>query len=228
MNKNFKKHVKDTEKRMLLKTIFLILIFIGIVLLYVFSGIDYSVISFFLSCFFYVFFSITTKKERNDKKKYGVDVDRNVYLYLKDDVNKLKSVCDVLEVDFDSFKYNGSLLDFVQMLIDRNQVIFLKKNFDLNEAINTINKLLMYRRCSILLNIYEVLERDNELIKEKRKTKVNNDLNDLATIGDILGKSGIRLVTIYSENDVFSKFARIDGYLLTVVFIDNEDKEKDD
>lgn len=228
MNKNFKKHVKDTEKRMLLKTIFLILIFIGIVLLYVFSGIDYGVISFFLSCFFYVFFSITTKKERNDKKKYGVDVDRNVYLYLKDDVNKLKSVCDVLEVDFDSFKYNGSLLDFVQMLIDRNQVIFLKKNFDLNEAINTINKLLMYRRCSILLNIYEVLERDNELIKEKRKTKVNNDLNDLATIGDILGKSGIRLVTIYSENDVFSKFARIDGYLLTVVFIDNEDKEKDD
>lgn len=228
MNKNFKKHVKDTEKRMLLKTIFLILIFIGIVLLYVFSGIDYGAISFFLSCFFYVFFSITTKKERNDKKKYGVDVDRNVYLYLKDDVNKLKSVCDVLEVDFDSFKYNGSLLDFVQMLIDRNQVIFLKKNFDLNEAINTINKLLMYRRCSILLNIYEVLERDNELIKEKRKTKVNNDLNDLATIGNILGKSGIRLVTIYSENDVFSKFARIDGYLLTVVFIDNEDKEKDD
>ena len=228
MNKNFKKHVKDTEKRMLLKTIFLILIFIGIVLLYVFSGIDYGVISFFLSCFFYVFFSITTKKERNDKKKYGVDVDRNVYLYLKDDVSKLKSVCDVLEVDFDSFKYNGSLLDFVQMLIDRNQVIFLKKNFDLNEAINTINKLLMYRRCSIVLNIYEVLERDNELIKEKRKTKVNNDLNDLATIGDILGSSGIRLVTIYSENDVFSKFARIDGYLLTVVFIDNEDKEKDD
>ena len=228
MNKNFKKHVKDTEKRMLLKTIFLILIFIGIVLLYVFSGIDYEVISFFLSCFFYVFFSITTKKKRNDKKKYGVDIDRNVYLYLKDDVSKLKSVCDVLEVDFDSFKYNGSLLDFVQMLIDRNQVIFLKKNFDLNEAINIINKLLMHRRCSIFLNIYEVLERDNELIKEKRKVKVNNDLNDLATIGDILEKSGIRLVIIYSENDVFSKFARIDGYLLTVVFIDNEDKEKDD
>ena len=186
MNKSFKKHVKDTEKRVVVKIIFLILIFIGIVLLYVFSGIDYGVISFFLSCFFYVFFSIITKKERKIKKKYGVDVDRNAYLYLKNDVSKLKSVCDILEIDFDFSQYNNSLLDFVQTLIDRNQVVFLEKNFNLDECINTINKLLMYRRCSVLLNIYEVLERDSELIKEKRKEKINNDLNDLATIGDIL------------------------------------------
>ena len=38
MNKNFKKHVKDTEKRFLIRFIFLILVFIGIVLVYIFSG----------------------------------------------------------------------------------------------------------------------------------------------------------------------------------------------
>ena len=58
------------------------------------------------------------------------------------------------------------------------------------------------------------------MIKEKRKKFINNDLNDLAIIKEILQKSGISLIVLVPENEGFSKIARIDGYLLTVVSSD--------
>ena len=220
MNKNFKRYVKSKETKVLFR-LFLILFFIVLlVFLYTFSGINYTLLTWFILAIFYKIFSITTKKERKNQKKYGVDVDCNNYVVLKNDKQFLEKFSVILETDVNFEGFNKLLVDYTQSLIDKNQVVFIEKNFKLNEVVDSINSLLLYRRYNRLLGIYEILQHDNELIKEKRKKFINNDLNDLAIIKEILQESGISLIVLVPENEGFSKIARIDGYLLTVVSSD--------
>lgn len=236
MNKNFKRYVRHTEKKVLFRLILILLFVIVLVFLYAFSGINDTILTWCILAIFYVIFSITTKKEKKNQKKYGVDVDRNSYVVLKNNRNFLEMFSHILEVDINLNDFNNSLVDYVQSLIDKNQVVFVEKNFKLREVVDSINSLLLYRRYNKLVSIYEILQYDNELIKDKRKNSINNDFNDLAVIGEILESSGLELVTLTPENEGFSKIARIDGYLLTVVSSDKFlelrnlyfNKEKDD
>ena len=58
---------------------------------------------------------------------------------------------------------------------------------------------------------------DDEIISLRRKDNIINDLHDLAIIRSILESNHLELITFFAPNDGFSKLARIDGYVLTVV-----------
>ena len=236
MNNDFKRYVKRSEKKVLFRLILVLFFVVVLVFLYAFSGINDLLLTWIISAIFYVIFSATTRKEKKNQKKYGIDVDRNSYVVLKNDRDFLKRFSDILEVDINLEEFNNSLVDYVQSLIDKNQIVFIEKNFKLKELVDSINNLLLYRRYNKLVSVYEILQYDNDLIKEKRQNSINNDFNDLAIVREILEESGIELITLVPENEGFSKIARIDGYLLTVVSRDKFlklrnlyfNKEKDD
>ena len=157
MNKNFKRYVKRTEKKVLFRLMLILFFVIGMILLYAFSGINDTLLTWSILGIFYIIFSVTTRKEKRNQKKYGVDLDKNSYVVLKNDRDFLRRFSDILEVDITLDNFNNSLVDYVQSLIDKNQVVFIEKNFKLKKVVDSINSLLLYRRYNKLVSIYEIL-----------------------------------------------------------------------
>ncbi len=182
------------------------------------------------SCFFLLFIiviSISTKKDRLRKEKYklNMDVDSNIYIPLVLDNDYLNKISKEIN-NYINLPQFDNLVNYVQYMIDNKHMVFLEKNFKLNEAINLINDLLMKQNYNCKININDILNNDNEIFKLRRKDKINCDYHDLALIRSLLEENNLELICFFSPNDGFSKLARIDGYILTIVSLENVDSLK--
>lgn len=67
------------------------------------------------------------------------------------------------------------------------------------------------------IDINDILNNDNEIIKSRRKDNINTDFYDLAQIRLILEKKQLELIRFFAPNDGFSKLARIEDYILSII-----------
>lgn len=217
MNNKFSDFVKKSKVSVLSKLIGFFLLVV-IVVLIAYATIPIVVIPCSLVLVGIIFY-ITTDKERKQTIKYrlGVDVDNNIYIPLVLDNDYLKKVSSEFNNAIEIPNNFDSLVSYVQYMIDNNQMIFVKKKFKLDDIVNLINNLMKNQNINYSIDKNDITKNDDEIIKLRRKDNIINDFHDLAIIRAILESNQLELIRFYAPNDGFSKTARIDGYVLTVV-----------
>lgn len=216
MKNTFKNHIRKTESKLIMKLLLIVLFILALVLIYLFSGIPYALISFLISAIFYIIFTLMQKKEDKIMEKYGISINTNTYIGLKSNHEFLLKLCNILEVPFILPKTKKPLVEYIDYLINKNKMIFINKNFKLDNVITLINEFLKNNNYDLFININDILIKDTYLIREKREKNINNDLNDFSSINEILENNGYELIIFYARNEEFSKLARIDGYIITI------------
>lgn len=217
MNNKFSDFVKKSKISVLSKLIGFFLLVV-IVVLIAYATIPIIVVPCSLVLIGIIFY-ITTDKERKQAIKYrlDVDIDNNVYIPLVLDNDYLKKVSSEFNNAIEIPNSFDNLVSYVQCMIDNNQMIFVEKKFKLDDIVNLINNLMKYQNINYSIDKNDITKNDDEIIKLRRKDNIINDFHDLAVIRAILESNQLELIRFYAPNDGFSKMARIDGYVLTVV-----------
>ena len=219
MNNKFSDFVKKSKISTLSKLIGLFLLVIIVVLI---AFVTKPII--IIPCFFVlvvIVFSITTNKERKQNIKYrlGIDIDNNIYIPLVLDSDYLNKVSSEFNNPVEVPNNIDSLVSYVQYMIDNNQMIFVQKKFKLDDIVNLLNNLMQHQNLNYSIDKNDIIKTDDEIISLRRKDNIINDIHDLAIIRSILEHNQLELITFFAPKDGFSKLARIDGYVLTVVSI---------
>jgi len=226
MNNKFSDFVKKTKIKVALRLIVFTILVVGIsLILYKIK----SVLLFICLLFVGVIISgILADKERKKVLKYkiGTDVDNNFYIPLVLDNDYLNNISSQFNTPIEVPGNINSLVNYVQYMIDNNQMIFVQKNFKLDDIIDSLNYLMQYQKFTYKLNKDDIIKNDDETIALRRKDNVSTDFHDLAMIRSILESNHLELACFYAPKDGFSKFARIDGYVLAVVSIEKVDQIK--
>lgn len=219
MNNRFSDFVKKSIISTLAKLIGFFLLVI-IVVLIACTTIPFVVIPCFLILVGIIFY-ISDNKERKKISKYklGTDIDNNIYIPLVLDVDYLKKVSSEFNNKIEIPNNFDNLVDYVQFMIDNNQIIFVEKNFKLDDIVSLLNNLMKNKNINYSIDKNDIIKTDDEIIKLRRKDSIINDFHDLAIIRSILESNKLELIRFFAPNDGFSKVARIDGYILGIVTI---------
>ncbi len=222
MNNKFSDFVKRVKISVLLALIgfFLAFVILAVVIVVLIESVPIPILV--IPCFLILFgivFYITIEKQRKRVVKYrlGVDVDNNIYIPLVLDNDYLKKVSSVFNHSLEVPDNIDNLVSYVQYMIDNNQMIFVQKKFKLEDIINLLNSLMKHQNINYSIDKNDIIKTDDEIISLRRKDNIINDTHDLAIIRSILESNQLELINFFASNDGFSKFARIDGYILTVV-----------
>lgn len=217
MNNKFSDFVKKSKILVLSKLIGLFL-FVLIIVLIAYATKPIIVIPCYL-VLIDIIFCITANKERKQAVKYrlGADVDNIVYIPLVLDNDYLKKISSEFNNAIEIPNGFDNLVSYVQYMIDNNQMIFVEKKFKLDDIVNLINNLMKYQNINYSIDKNDITKNDDEIIKLRRKDNIINDFHDLTVIRAVLESNQLELIRFYAPNDGFSKIARIDGYVLTVV-----------
>ena len=217
MSNNFSGFVKKSIITVLSRLIGLFLLVI-IVTIIAFETSPFLVIVGFFVAIGIVFYVLEDKKRKKIVKyKLGLDVDNNIYIPLVLNNDYLKKVFGEFNNPIELSGDYKNLVSFVQYMIDNNQIIFIEKKYKLDNMVNTINNLMKNQKINYSIDKNDIINNDDEIIKLRRKDNIINDLHDLSMIRSILEKNHLELIRFYDLKDDFSKFARIEGYLLAVV-----------
>lgn len=217
MNNKFSDFVKKSKITTLSK---LIGFFLAIIIVVLIAIVTKPIIV--ISCFFVligIIFYVTTDKERKQVVKYrlGVDVNNNIYIPLVLNNDYLKKLSSEFNNSIELPGNFDSLVSYVQYMIDNNQMIFVQKKFKLEDIVNLLNNLMQHQNINYSIDKNDIIKTDDEIISLRRKDDIINDFHDLAIIRSILESNQLELITFFAPNDGFSKLARIDGYVLTVI-----------
>ena len=217
MNNKFASFVKKSKTKVILKLSFLVLI-IALVTFLIIKTNPFIIIPCFFALVIIVIFA-NTNKERKQMVKYnlGIDIDPNIYIPLVLDIDYLKKLSNELNDKMQISNDTNNLVDYVQYMIDNNQMIFIEKNFKLDTVVDLINNLMKVKNIDLIIDKDDILKNDDEVIKLRRKDKITTDFHDLACIRTILEANQLELVRFFAPYDGFSKLAGIDGYILSVV-----------
>lgn len=217
MNNNFTSFVRKSKILALSKLLGSLLLITVLVL------IGYATIPLLVFPSIFIFFGIViyifANKERKQiiKYKLGVDIDNNIYIPLVFDINYLKKLSNEIDNKKELACNIENLVSYVQYMIDTNQMIFVKKKFELDDVVSLINHLMKEQNINFVLNKNDIIKNDDEIIKLRREDKIINDIYDLAKIRSILEDYKLELLCFFAPNNGFSKLAIINGYILSVV-----------
>ncbi len=217
MNNRFNLFIKKSKRKVMFRLLIILIIIVFI------TFIEIKLNSSIVTNLFYIIFATIiftiTKKKKKKSNKYNLDsdIDPNIYIplvYNKEYLNQLSNEFNVKRKIPNNI---NNLVDYVQFMIDNNNMIFIEKNFDLNSIIYLINNLIKSQGYNIKININDILINDSELFKLRRKDNIQTDYHDLSYIRTILENNQLELIAFYAPNDGFSKLARIDGYILSII-----------
>ena len=219
MNNKFDIFVKKTENKVKFRLLSIILLITFFIIIEVVFKIDSIIFVPIVIIIFTIIMIITTKKEKKTVVKYGMgmDVDSNIYIPLMLNTEYLTKLSNELSNKINIPSDFENLVNYVQYMINNNQMIFVEKKFKLNTIVDLVNNIMQLKDIKFKIDINEILNNDNEIIKSRRKDYINTDFYDLAQIRSILEKNQLELIRFFAPNDGFSKLARIDGYILSVI-----------
>lgn len=219
MNNKFDIFVKKTENKVKLRLLYATLIIALLVIVKVIFKIDSIIFVPIIVIVFTIIMIITTRKEKKTVVKYGMgmDVDSNIYVPLMLNSEYLAKLSNELSNKIEIPSNIDNLVNYVQCMINNNQMIFVEKKFKLNTIVDLINNMMQMNDIKFKIDINDILNNDNEIIKSRRKDNINTDFYDLAQIRSILEKNQLELIRFFAPNDGFSKLARIDGYILSII-----------
>ena len=111
--------------------------------------------------------SITTNNETKQIIKYnlGSDINSNIYIPLVYDMEYLNKVSKELNDKIEIPNNIDNLVNYVQYMIDNNQMIFVETRFKLNNIVNLINNILKAQNNNLQIDINDILR----TLKAKRK-----------------------------------------------------------
>lgn len=217
MNNKFASFVKKSKTKVML------ILSLGVLIIFLVTFLSIKLNPFIIvPCFFAIFIiivSANTNKERKQMAKYnlGVDVDSNIYIPLVLDIEYLNKLSHELNDKIEISNGTNNLVNYVQYMIDNNQMIFVEKKFKLDTIVDLINNLMKAKNINLIIDKNDILKNDDEVLKLRRKDNITTDFHDLSCIRAILEANQLELIRFFAPYDGFSKLARIDGYVLSVV-----------
>lgn len=223
MNNKYKQYVKNSERKVKLRLMFfLLLIFVFSMIEAVWAIDTLILVPIVVSVFTLVMYIVIKKNQKTTiKYKLESDIFTNIRYPLYANVEYLGRLTYELNSELKIPEHLNDLIDYIQFMIDNKQMIFIEPKFKINEAVNVLNEVLA--QYNIKLNVNDILQRDTEIIKERRKNNIETDYNDLAVIRSLLLQNNLELVSFYNNHGDISKFSRIEGYLLAVIPISKMD-----
>lgn len=226
MTNQFDAYVKNTKTKVAIRLLIAVLLIALVTVLCIFFN-PILIIALFFSIFIF-FMLLYTNRENHREEKYHfkMDVNANIYYPILLDEEYLEKLTFELNKDVDYPKNINHIVKYVQYMIDNHCMIFIEKNFSLDELLSQLNQLMSNNHIVFKLKKSDITKRDTDIIKCRRGAQVQTDLNDLASIRSILEPNGLELVLFFAPYDGFSKFARIDGYILSIIPISKVDTLK--
>ena len=225
MNDNrFDKYVKSkiffVARNSCLILLFMVLITVAVCFFNIF--LVYGV----MIAFFITLFSIMAKKNAKKEEKYslGKDIDVNLYIPLYWDKEYLTELTEILKSNITIPNDINSLVDYVQFMINNNQMIFIDDKFKIENLTKLLNNLMDYRKLNCKINMEDITKNDTDVMSARRRDNIGTEINDLAAIRKLLEEQNLELVKFFAPKEGFSKIARIDGNILSVVQLSELEK----
>ena len=223
MSNKYRDYVKSSERKVILKLIGISLLILAFVMVQVVWSIDNIIMVPIIIVAFVLIMYIATRKNKKAAIKYKLrsDIFTIVRYPLYDSRDYLSKLTYVLNNELKLPEQFNSLIDYIEFMIDNKQMIFLPPKFKINDAVNMLNEILA--QYNVKLDANDILQRDTEVIKERRKNNIQTECNDLSIIRVLLQKDNLELVSFYNNLGNISKLASIGGYLLAVIPISKMD-----
>ncbi len=217
MNNRFIDYVKKMEFIVSIRLLTLGILLLSVIIILILTRAPFFLKPFAVF-FFGILFLLFHYKKRKKEIKYDLDsvVNNNIYIPLVLDNEYLRKISCEFNNSVNLTYSFKNLADYVQFMIDNNQMIFLEEGFKLEDLIELINKLIHEQKFDLVIDKNDITKEDDDIIKLRRKDKVANDLRDLNIIKYILEDNQLELICFYSPFEEYSSIARIDGYVLGV------------